>query len=460
MISVVVPVHNGLEFTRGCLRSLLLVRRAGPFEIIVIDNGSTDGSAAWLAMQERKHPCLRWLRLRRNHGFAAGCNHGLRTARGEFLMILNNDTIVPPDLLEKLSAAWQTHEKAGLVAPVSNFVNGLQLVPLASGEGPEDLAKIVTRLERDARGMVGESTCLSGLCLFAHRDFYETVGPFEESYGIGNFEDDDLCLRARLAGYRLLIARDAFVYHFGHKTFDALAIDYETQLRKQERLHQRKWSGNPLYRAEQLLGKADWNGLIVLLSRTPADAPGRTWLIRCQARAEEASGAYADAVRTWEEFLPAHPLFAEGSYHHAFCLLEAGCDREGRLAFARAIGDCFLDHVGSASALTRFARYCWDRGLRAEAEDHLGTAFEICPEFLPALSVKSTWLLEQQRFHEAEALLLPFQDREDAGVLTNLGIALFRQGKIEPAIHAFWEGSEIAGPQSPAARNLARVLKA
>jgi GT2 family glycosyltransferase len=130
--SIIIPCWNQLEFTRGCLDALF--RRTGSwYELIVIDNGSTDGTGAYLAgLRESVPVSMTVITNEANRGFPAAANQGLQAAKGEYLVLLNNDAVVTDGWLEGLIAvAGQATEDArpvGLVGPMSNYVTPPQVI--------------------------------------------------------------------------------------------------------------------------------------------------------------------------------------------------------------------------------------------------------------------------------------------------------------------------------------------
>src|SRR5690606_7521656 len=120
LASVVVPLWNGLEHIEECLSSLLQ-QTYTPLEIIVVDNGSTDGSAE---VVERHFETVRLLRNEQNLGFSAACNRGLEAARGEILLLLNQDTIVEPDWVEALARGLDTTPDTGIVGSKAFYPDG------------------------------------------------------------------------------------------------------------------------------------------------------------------------------------------------------------------------------------------------------------------------------------------------------------------------------------------------
>lgn len=233
--SVIIPVHNQIEWTRHCLESLRL-HTPEPLEIIVIDNGSTDGTNEYLKLQDDVHVITNELNL----GFPKACNQGLRYAHGEQLLLLNNDVVVTPGWLTGLLRALHSSPDIGLVGPCSNQVSGEQKVP-TNYSNLDDLASFARRWTESHCGHRQEVSRLVGFCLLMRRCVVETIGWLDERFGLGNFEDDDYCRRAILAGFRCLIARDVFVHHEGHTTFKSLPVDFGGLLRANELAFNDKW---------------------------------------------------------------------------------------------------------------------------------------------------------------------------------------------------------------------------
>src|SRR5687768_18444597 len=125
-VSVVVVTWNGLHLLRPCLAAL--ESQTLPHELVVVDNGSTDGTSAWV---RQTFPSARLLVLPRNLGFAGGNNAGLRVAAGELLVLVNNDTLPPPDFLDKLTKPLQDHPDVGSSAGVLTFEHRPNIVASA-----------------------------------------------------------------------------------------------------------------------------------------------------------------------------------------------------------------------------------------------------------------------------------------------------------------------------------------
>lgn len=236
-VSIVVLTLNQLELTKICFESLY--RHTTEFELVVIDNGSTDGTIDYLSALSRERKNVRVRFNRSNRGFAGGCNQGIAIATGEHIVLLNNDTIVTEGWLETLLRA-SDQPAVGIVGPRSNYVVGLQLVEDARYDldGLEEFARQwKARHFRQSR----EVNRVIGFCMLIRREVIETIGGLDTSFGTGNYEDDDYCLRALVAGFRILVVDEVFIHHFGNATFKGERIDYRETLQRNWELFKRKW---------------------------------------------------------------------------------------------------------------------------------------------------------------------------------------------------------------------------
>jgi GT2 family glycosyltransferase/SAM-dependent methyltransferase len=241
LTSIVVLTWNQLTYTQLCLESVRKHTHL-PYELIVVDNGSTDGTVEWLGEQ----PDLRLIRNAENLGFPKAANQGLAAARGENVLLLNNDTVVSPGWLRRLLTHLHARPEVGLVGPRSNFVSGAQQVQVPYRNLVE-MESFAWRLGRAERGRYDATDRLVGFCLLAKRQVLDRIGLLDERFDLGCFEDDDLCLRARKAGFELRICRDAFVHHYGGRTFVGNQLPSGKILAENQRRFAEKWglSGPP-----------------------------------------------------------------------------------------------------------------------------------------------------------------------------------------------------------------------
>jgi GT2 family glycosyltransferase/glycosyltransferase involved in cell wall biosynthesis/tetratricopeptide (TPR) repeat protein len=239
LVSIIILAHNQLRDTQQCLAS---IEKHTPLkhELILVDNGSTDGTGQFFRGYAVKHSHVRVILNRANLGFSAGNNQGLACATGEFILLLNNDTVVTPGWLERMLAILESNADCGMVGPVSNSVSGPQKISV-NYSNLEQLPKFAAQWSAEHAGQSAEAARLVGFCLLLRRQVVEKIGGLDPQFGSGNFEDDDLCLRAGLAGFKLRIALDSFVHHTGGQTFKGAKIDYRASLERNWELFKSKW---------------------------------------------------------------------------------------------------------------------------------------------------------------------------------------------------------------------------
>lgn len=210
-VQVIIPNWNGRHLLPRCL-SALLRQTFKDFAIIVVDNGSTDGSVAWLCEQA---PFVRVIANTTNKGFAAAVNQGIRASDSEYIATLNNDTEPEPSWLEALVAAAESDDRVGMCASKMLFADWPNLINSAG------ICLDPVGFAWDCRGgqldqPFGEKlTEVFGPCGGAalyRRAMLNEIGLFDEDF-FAYLEDVDLAWRARLAGWRALYVPWARVYH-------------------------------------------------------------------------------------------------------------------------------------------------------------------------------------------------------------------------------------------------------
>ncbi|HEX2173543.1 MAG TPA: glycosyltransferase family 2 protein [Dehalococcoidia bacterium] len=218
-VSVVVLNWDGKHFLEGCLGSL--ARQTYPdFEVILVDNGSRDGSVEYV---QECYPGVRVIALGTNTGFCVGNNHGIRAARGDAIALLNNDTEVVPGWLAAQVEALEASPSAGSVASQMVFFDRRDLLDTAgnlfstAGKG-DKIGHREPAVRYDARREVF-GFC-AGACLI-RREVLDDVGLLDEDFSPIYYEDVDLNFRAQLAGYRCVYEPGAIVYHRVSAAFGA-----------------------------------------------------------------------------------------------------------------------------------------------------------------------------------------------------------------------------------------------
>ena len=208
--SIVIPNWNGAAHLPVCLLSLR-AQTVREFEVLLVDNASTDESLALLA---RDFPEVRVMRLERNHGFAGACNVGLRAGQGGVLILLNNDTECAPDWLAEVLAAFERHPRAGSVASKMLLFDRRDTLHAAGDSfGANGLPGNRGVWQPDT-GQFAEGPCFSanGGSAAYRRALLDDVGLLDEDFYY-SCEDVDLGWRAQLRGWPAVYAPKAVVYH-------------------------------------------------------------------------------------------------------------------------------------------------------------------------------------------------------------------------------------------------------
>jgi glycosyltransferase involved in cell wall biosynthesis len=242
LASIIILCCNQLDYSRECLETLLQHTRQS-YELVLVDNGSTDGTPEYLdSLRSRPGPeRVTIVRNEKNLGFAAGCNQGLAIARGEYQVLLNNDTVLTAGWLEGL-IAWSLHEwpAVGMVGPMTSWASSQQQVAV-DYRSPQELQDFAARRQREFDRQAVVVDRLIGFCLLMRREVWQKLGGLDERFGIGFFEDDDLCVRVRQAGFKLVMALNVFVHHYGNRTFKGLGLDAHAQLESNFAKFREKW---------------------------------------------------------------------------------------------------------------------------------------------------------------------------------------------------------------------------
>ncbi|OFW06109.1 MAG: hypothetical protein A3H96_23860 [Acidobacteria bacterium RIFCSPLOWO2_02_FULL_67_36] len=215
-ISVIILNHNGREWLPRCLAAVAAQRGAPPFETIVVDNGSSDGSPALVRAQ---YPDVLLIETGRNLGYTGGNNEGARAARGGWLAFLNNDTGAAPDWLGRLHAAALAHPGHALITSRIVLMDAPQTLDSA-GDGYLRAGGAFKRGHGAPAIEFEQSQEVFGACgaaFMIRRAVFEELEGFDESF-FAVYEDVDLSYRARLRGYGCWYAADAIVRHAGGAT--------------------------------------------------------------------------------------------------------------------------------------------------------------------------------------------------------------------------------------------------
>lgn len=213
LVGIVIPVWNAVAYTLACLESLAGLRYPR-FEVVVVDNGSADGTAE--AVREG-YPAVALICNERNMGFAHACNQGLAHvfARGaEFALLLNNDTLVAPDMLLRLVEAARSYPDAGILGPKICYADRPE-VPWFTGirfRGQIYIVRTASPKHQVQSEVPAAVDFISGCGMLIRRAVYDAIGGLSEDYFM-YYEDLDFCFQAKHAGFGVIYAPDARMWH-------------------------------------------------------------------------------------------------------------------------------------------------------------------------------------------------------------------------------------------------------
>ncbi len=225
IVDVVIPVFKGVAETLRCLFSVLSMRSSTPHRVVVIDDHAPDAAIVtrlkWLARQGFVH----LVRSPQNGGFVRACNLGMSLSRERDIILLNSDTEVFGDWVDRLRRLAYREADIGTVTPFSNNAEICSYPALCRDTpfhieiGDAELDGIMAR--ENAEGCLDLPTGV-GFCLFIRRDCLDDVGLLDvDTFGAGYGEENDFCQRASIAGWRNVLAPDVFVRHYGGSSFGA-----------------------------------------------------------------------------------------------------------------------------------------------------------------------------------------------------------------------------------------------
>ncbi|WP_163852956.1 glycosyltransferase [Paenibacillus elgii] len=239
--SIIIATHNKLEYTQLCIESIREFTSQHEYEIIVVDNHSTDETATWLRTQTD----IKTIWNNSNLGFPKACNQGIEICTGDNILLLNNDTIVTENWLTNLLNCLYSSEEVGAAGSLTNYCSYGQAIEVPYKSIEEMFSFAAQHNQNSNPGLWEERLKLVGYCMIMKKKVLDEVGLLDERFTPGNFEDDDLSLRIRLAGYKLFLCRDTFIHHFGSTSFKDNANSYNQLLHTNQKKFLEKWGFEP-----------------------------------------------------------------------------------------------------------------------------------------------------------------------------------------------------------------------
>jgi GT2 family glycosyltransferase/ubiquinone/menaquinone biosynthesis C-methylase UbiE len=238
--SIIILTYNNLNYNRICLESIKKYTKEGTYEIIVVDNNSTDGTREWLKAQ----PDIKLILNDENLGFPKGCNMGIHVSEKENdILFLNNDTNVAPRWLDNLKQCLYSCDNIGATSSITNCCSNYQAISV-SYKNIEDMITFATSNNISSPDKWEQKSRLVAFCMLIKREVIDKIGFFDERFTPGNFEDDDLCMRIIGAGYKLMLCNDSFIHHYGSSSFKKDITSFNKILKLNAEKFQEKWGFN------------------------------------------------------------------------------------------------------------------------------------------------------------------------------------------------------------------------
>ncbi len=224
-VDIVILTKNNLEDTKECLQYIYNNNAEDIFNLIIVDQCSTDGTQNFLVYFAKKYNNINISMEKENLGFAGGCNKGATLGRSEYILFLNNDALLGKDSLKRMLTALK-EGNMDAVGPISNQTGEIQKLcePYNALNYHEEMERVGRKLWLQYGGKTALFHRLAGFCLLVKRKAFESIKGFSLEYGIGYYEDDDLCYRLHKNGYKLAVACGVFVHHHGSRSFKKAKI--------------------------------------------------------------------------------------------------------------------------------------------------------------------------------------------------------------------------------------------
>lgn len=433
-VSVIVPVRNRLDLTQQCLTALAATTTGIDWELIVVDDGSTDGTAEFLATLGGD---VRIVRHERSQGFARACNSGAAAARGQAFLFLNNDTIPRPGWLAPLLDELRARPAVSVVGGKLLYPDGRvqhagiavsrhRITPYLIYRGAPGTAPAVCRRR--------ELQAVTGACMLVRRSAFEAVGGFDEAYRNG-LEDVDLCLRIRACGGRVIYEPASEVVHLESQTPGRHDDEAHNLAIFRDRWFGRLWADeDAIYASDGLALRCTGEGLPLHAASFRSPDEARRWhrVAAVQRLIGRATPAAARPLLEDPSHWPADPAVLEWAAE-ALCAAAGLPERaQAFAARARALRATAAQAVAAATAALRTG----DLGTaRAEVE----RALAAMPAHGAALILRGELALQT---HDAAGAQEAFAEARELGAdprRTQLGLArvALLAGRGEEAWQAF-----------------------
>lgn len=242
-VSIIIVTYNNVELTKACIDSIYLKSQYPHFEIIIVDNDSHDGTIEYLHEISRRHKNIKLILNDDNKGFATANNQGIKIAEGDYIILLNNDTVVTPGWITRL-LRYLEDKNIGMVGPVTNMCGNEAKISVpynvSTLKGFEKFIKEYYKSHPEQDYF--EIDMLGMFCVALRKETVDEIGLLDEMFKVGTFEDTDYAQRLKLEGYKIICARDVFIHHHCNASFGKLPPEeYLRIYAENKRKFEEKW---------------------------------------------------------------------------------------------------------------------------------------------------------------------------------------------------------------------------
>ncbi len=217
---IIIAVWNLKEMTSQCIESIIAYTEF-PYRLIIVDDASDSATKEYLEGLSHDTRIAEYFLIRNqtNLGATKSFNRGMQASTAGYVLLLNNDTVVTPGWLSEMIEVARKDSRIGIVNPASNNLG--QHVPAG-----KDLIEYAKKRRKKHKGESIEMATAVGFCYLMKRQVLDSVGFWNEQYGLGYFEETEHCIRAHKAGFRIVMAKASYVYHYEKSSFKLIS-EYE-----------------------------------------------------------------------------------------------------------------------------------------------------------------------------------------------------------------------------------------
>lgn len=242
-VSFVILSYNTLDYTTACIESIRNTCYKDCYEIVVVENGSSDGSVQWL----RRQKDIILVENNENVGFPAGCNQGINAASPENdIFLLNSDALMMPGSLFWLRMGLYKDKSTGATGAITNYAGNDQMVK-ERFDKLEEYVEFSQRINIPLKNPYESKSYLVMFAMLIKRDVLNMVGMLDVRFTPGNFEDNDYGMRLHKAGFDCVLCHNCFIYHFGSKSFRKDEDKYYSIFKENSEKFKRKWGFSSYY---------------------------------------------------------------------------------------------------------------------------------------------------------------------------------------------------------------------